>query len=457
MPEQPTIYDRQGHPISGSSLDGQNLPVGVQALIEARVNTAISQIKDHNRADLKELELDHKKNWRILKVLSSFIMIFGIVTAFYAPAKIAKSIKAQVDKNFTEPKIKESADRIITAKMSAYVDQKLEPLNEQSAVLYDSLDAIRDDVEKKQNSLKLEQLKIAKQLNIRQLAISTQAGSRKAYSKLLAMQDDPEQSQSLLTASLKEIDIFYQTDRKIFGQLTLVRGSTMKNPGFTVDEIMYELYKKPQLVEAAINTLSKLKEKGAGTICKLCELVAESDDLHVVARATNAIQKFTGIQIQPLDFKKIAEWWEENSTTQNYNGSYAGYINVVDSMWSTTPVTTSVIDQFIRELETTISSDPETLHSRCLKAGFLLMRGGKDEEAKALLDEVRTKNSGYHGLYVWDAAFCIKTNNIQKAVKLINKAILKSGSQEIERTIKHWKIFDPILSNEDINWSNQKS
>ncbi len=452
MAEQPTLFDHAGRQIREPSSEDSNLPVGVQALIEARVNTAISQMKVHNRVDLKELERDHKKNWRILKILAALLMIFSFVTAFYAPAKLATWVTDQVDKNFTEPKIKESADRVIETKMSTYVDQQLLPLHEQSSALHTSLETIRDDIKNKQKALQLEQVELSKQLKIRELAIAAKAGSRTAYTQLLAMQGDPEQPKSLLAASVKEIELFYNVDRSLFSAPVLVKALTLKDPGYAVDEVIYTLRHKPQLAEAAINTLGSLKIKG--TVRELCKLVSDSDDLRVAARATKAIQEITGTIIQPLDFIKVAEWWEEHSTDPDYNGSYDGYIKVAKDMWNTL-LPWSKIDMFIQELETTISSDPNALHSRCLKAGFLLMQN-KDKEAKALLDEVRVKRADYYWLYVWDAAFHVKTNNTQEAEKLINKAFLKSPTQDVDQTIKRWKIFAPIYSSDEVKWPFQK-
>jgi hypothetical protein len=455
MTKRPKLYDHTGLPVGGASSDDEHLPAGVQALIETRVNAAISDIREHNRDDLQDLARDHVKKWRLVAFLSIAFgvvsTLVAIVTTFYAPSQIAKWITAQVDKKLTEPMLKESADRVIDAKMSTYVDQQLSPLREQSTSLHESLQTIRSDVESKQSKLELKQVDLSKQLKIRELAIASKAGSRASYEQLIALQNEPDQPSQLLNASIKEIELFFDADRNQLSFPVLVNTSTLKDPGYAVDEVMYYLLSAPHLAEAAINTLSKLKT--TGPVGELCNLVKEGDDLRAAVRATRALQEITGEKIRPLEFEKVARWWKEHSTNTAYNGVYDGYSKVVGDM-GRGPISPLQVETFIQELDTAVSSDPDALHSRCLKAGFLLMLD-RDEEARALLDEVEEKRKDYYWLHVWEAAVHAKTNNTQEAVTLINKAFARSPTEYMEQTIKRWNIFSTVRESNDIKWPSE--
>ena len=67
MEKKTMLYDHSGQPLP--STDGGekgNLPPGVQALIETRINSAIDDLRERNRDDLKDLSRDHAKKWRFL-------------------------------------------------------------------------------------------------------------------------------------------------------------------------------------------------------------------------------------------------------------------------------------------------------------------------------------------------------------------------------------------------------
>ncbi len=60
MANSPKLYDHSGQPLGQNKDDSEgNLPQGVQALIESRVNEGIADIREHNRDDLQDLARDH--------------------------------------------------------------------------------------------------------------------------------------------------------------------------------------------------------------------------------------------------------------------------------------------------------------------------------------------------------------------------------------------------------------
>ena len=461
MKETSRLFDHRGLPFGDRLSEESPLPMGVQALIETRMHAGICDVREHNRDDLKELARDHARKWRFVAWLSIiFNMVFtilSIIAWFYAPAQVAKMIRDQVDDKLTEPELKESADRVMASKMIPYVDKRMKLLSDQAQRLQNTLDNTRENIEEKQDFIEQQQAYLSKQLRIRELAVAAKAGSRDSYAAMILLQSDDEQPTNLLNASLKEIELFFDADRNQISFPIVVSSEMMKDPGYSVDELVNTLRTSPNLAEAAVNSLGKLKSKAC--VKELCDIVLESDNLRVAARATRALQEITEERIRPLEFEKVTKWWEENLTNPIYNGSYDGYCSVVSSMKEQN-ITNAQLEKFIGKLNSTISSDPDALHSRCLAAGFLLMTTkfmtNKHAQALKLLDEVRNGNASYRWLHVWDAASGCNANNIDKAVEAINRAFQRSPTSDVEETVRKWKIFAPVRENEKINWPSKK-
>jgi len=448
MEKKSKLYDHSGQPISPSSGEGDGvLTPGVQALIETRINTAIDDLREGNRADLKELSRDHAKKWRFLAIISSVIVI---ITIFYAPDKIVTLIGEQIDKRLTEPMLISSADRLIETKMNTYVSQELAPLNEKASELKSTIDRINQQIIEKQSLLEEGQIEIQGQLHIQELAIASKAGSKNAYSELIQKNENPANSSDLLTATIKEIELFYDADRGRLSYPVLVKVETMQDPGYAVDEVVNLLRNNKDITEAAINTLSRLKSKA--TVSELYKIVLESEDLRAITRAIRAIEIITDEKMRPLDFKKARTWWEQNKDKKEFLGNYDGYCEVVSKM-SQSPVTYNDIDEFIENLSITIDNDSMSLHSKCLKAGFLIMRNRIDD-AKKILAEVKKAKSDYYWYFVWEASLKIKEGDLDGAVNSVNSALKKSPTSDVVATIKYWQIFDPIEEDAKISWPN---
>ena len=341
-----------------------------------------------------------------------------------------------------------SADRLIETKMDKYVSGKLDPLTDRATKLESTIDGMSKQIKQKQLLLENGQTKLQEQLHIQELAISSKAGSKKSYLNLLEMSKDPNKSNDLIKASLREVELFYDADRNQLSYQRLVKSETMQDPGFSVDEAIFVLRNNKELTEAAINTLGQLKSKA--TISELCQIALNSDDLRAVNRAIRAIEIISEEKIRPLDFEKVKNWWERNKNEKEYLGNYDGYCEVVKNM-NQIPIRTFMLDTFINKLSSTIESDQMALHSKCLKAGFLVMKGDQ-VEAKKLLDEVQKVKSDYYWYYVWDSSLKIKESDLEGAISSINSAFKKSPTSDVAATIKHWKIFDPIKMDSKINW-----
>ena len=369
------IYDAQGNP-TGEGGEHCDEPVSpaVQALIETRVNAGIADIREHNRDDLQDLARDQTKKWRFIALISccltAVMTIFGFVSWFIAPQQIKVWIGRQVDKKLTEPMIRESADRVINNKMAAYVTDKLQPVSQQSELLSRRIAKTETDITSKQADLSTQQAALANQLKIAELAVAAKAGSRDAYGALVRTASDTP-SNDFLRASMKELEFFYDALWNQDRYVVLVQTDTLADPGYASDELVQSMVNGPDYCEeAAINSLGKSKPKAAVGI--LCVKAQESKNLHAASRAIWALQEITGEKFRPLAFDAVTMWWQRNQTNVVYGGNYTGYFSVVKSMYQP-PVSLQRAEEYIGQLNATIETDPDALHARCLKAGFLIM------------------------------------------------------------------------------------
>lgn len=361
MANSKRLVDQHGQPIGQDSDNVKdNLPAGVQALIETRIDSAITSMRQHNRDDLQDLARDHEKRWRHVAYVSIAFGILGSlfagVTTFYAPEEIRGWISSQVDKKLTEPMLKESADRVMASKMTKYVDDHLEPLQSKTSSLAITIDTVQKDIQGKQIELETKQSELSKQLTIRKYAVGAKAGSRSSYNTLLQMVNDEEGSNDLLNASLKEIELFYDADRNQLLFPKLVKKETMKDPGYSGDEVIHIIRTAPKYSEAAINTLSEINNKA--TVSELCTFFEKTDDLRAAARITRTLYIITEEKFRPLEFDKVSKWCSSNSANQIYSGSYDGYSLVIQNMWSGGGPDQE-LEGFVEQLTTTIESRSE--------------------------------------------------------------------------------------------------
>lgn len=321
-----------------------------------------------------------------------------------------------------------------------------------TASLQEVVDAIKNDIEKEQAILAREQQELADKLRIQELSISAKSGSRAAYDELFEAMRSPERCNDLLRAVMREIELFYDADRNQLSFMTLVEASTMKDPGFSADEVVFILRTQPSLAEAAVNTLSRLKAKA--TVGELCRLALDGLDLRVAARATRALNEITGEKFRPLEFDKVRIWWDAKHTNEVYRGEYDNYVNTVQAMQTGQIQSIFDVERHLSFMRKTTESDPEAFHARCMMAGLYLI-SGRSDQAKELLDEVRTKRPDYAWLHLWDTAWHIINDQLDEAATALNKAFVKYPGPTIEAYIRNYNIFQPLHDVEDINWPSR--
>ncbi len=449
MKNKNKLYNQYNKPLVSdeSSNFTDNLSPEIQALIETRLNSAIDDLREKNRDDLKELNKAHTRKWKWITFISCTITV---ITFFYAPKEIYSWIKETVAKELTVPEIEKSAKKMIQEKMIEFVDNKMEPLNTQANKLKTSAEKVQDKLLSMETNLKKEQKNLTHQLEIYKLSLAAKAGSRKAYNKLL--EEQKTNPSDLLNYSIKNIELFYDADRSELSYKKVVSKETMKDPGYSTDELVYFLKNSNVLSLAAINSLGDLKSKS--TIKELCDIALNSNNLRLATRATKYIEEITEEKIRPLDFDSVEIFWNNNKNNIEYLGDYDGYFNFIQQSPGKT-ISTHNIELFISELDKTISTDPNAYASKCLKANLLLYLN-KIEAAKKIIKEVLEKKRDYRWALVYNAATKIKESKLDDAIKIINNSFDKYPLAELENEIRSNSLFKPIVTDKRIKWPSLK-
>lgn len=455
--KQKIIYDGSGRPLSKlpDSIENLNLPPGVQALIETRLNDAVDRLREHNRSDLKSEAHTYAKKWRYWAfIATAFAIIEPAVSYFIAPQLIHKWVKDHVQQRMTEPMLKEAADEAIRTKMSQYMEEKVDPLKLEADNLSKRIESLKSEISSKQNQIEKNQTSLREHLHIQQLAAASKAGSRKGYEELKNIADKESELRIYATIALKEIELYFDADRNQLTYVTLVDPISRQNPGFSIDEVI-DTYcnsdSKLDLQESAVNVLYDLNKKTA--VQELCNSIDSEQNLRVLARITRTLQKLIGERFRPLDIEAVKAWWKLNQNQTEYKSPYRGYLNALTFIRSGN-LTKENIQQVISLLEETIQADPEALHARCL-SGFYLAILKNYDEAENEFKEVEKLNKDYRWLLFYKAVLFTLQNKIDAAIELLNKALEKSPS--LENEARKLTMFKELIGNPKIKWPSEKA
>lgn len=324
MKRHHSIVDAQGNPIGNGkdSIEDLNLPPGVQALVEGRINDAIDRLRGHNDADLRHLARDHAKKWMILTLLS---WAFTITTLVIAPTQIPKWIRQYVQEHMTKPEMEEIADEAIRTKMGNYVDEKLRriersadaalanvaTLTNQVAIVSSDLAGARSDFENMSGDI----------LALRQF-FNARRGDRDAYFGLVTSAKAPHAE--LASSLLQDVNEFYrgfknETQGKEPGRWgrQVLHVQTLQYCRFPAEDMHQNLtHKDPYQRQAGVNDTVR---RGLKYFVEDLVSVATNDpNILVASRAVSAIEHFTGKRFGGIPpFSDVTRWWQDEGCTNS--------------------------------------------------------------------------------------------------------------------------------------------
>lgn len=428
-PRRGTIFGEGGEPISepADSLDDLNLPPGVQALIETRVNAAIEQLREDNRREIADLVRKNTRKWQIVAAAS---FLLTLASWFIAPQQIKKWSKDFVQKRMTAPELKKAADEAIKNQMSEYVRVQIEPL--------------KQDIAGKQDQLQRDQQSLQTQVRTQELATAAKAGDLAAYEELTSKAGQPGPTKPSATAALQEVEIYYDLDAAQLFTPTWVDGVSKQDPGWSVEELLFDLHRAsdPSWRVGMINTIANISSDGdqkqKGVVEELFQQLESEKDLRVRARTVRAIARITKQEFRPLDKSAVEAWWKLHGSEPAYQSPYSGYFRGRKALMEERSV-----DEIIRAMDETIRLNPDALHCRCIKA-TMLTRSGQIDAAEKEFAEVEKRRNDFRWLLFWRSLLYQLQGKTKEAVKSFNTALKKSP--ELERFAESDSAFSAVLS-----------
>ncbi len=434
-PKRGTIFGEHGETLSRppDSLADLNLPPGVQALAETRINAAIEQLREDNRDELKKLIEKHTRRWQVAAAL---LFVLNLASWFIAPQQIKKWAKDYVQQRMTAPELKRAADVAISAQMGDYVRSQLDPL--------------RRDISQKQAQLASAQNAITRQVRIQQLAIAAKAGGLADYEELKQTAEAKSGDTSAAKAALKEVELYYDADRGQLIYQTLVDAVSRQNPGWSYEEMLLRLAANdPTYREAAANTISQIGEsdKSKGIVEDMMNALKAESNLRVIARLSRAISLFTKVEFKPLDRQAIISWWKLHDKDPVYRSPYGGFRKAAALFDA--PESTGKAQNIIGFLDDTLQVDPAAIYSRSLKLRLLIALGNLSE-ADSEAAQIEKQQGDFRWALLWKALLLFEESKPDEAVTAINGAF--SRSPEMAQIAKNDPAFASFLENPKIVW-----
>ncbi len=361
------ILDSNGNPIpSKPEPSWDDLPQDIQNYIDNRLNTAVDQLRENNRSDLSLLNIQQTRPWVKSTIVITFLSLaLASFTYFIAPDEIKKWINTTINNKLTEPEIKKSAeksaDTIVKEKMTAYIGDKIKPLEENADKLSNKFETITNEViinqvqlqkdqkavrdtlysqEKTFNKISDEIITSQKQLQkdqeylkvfskIQQLSISSKAGDRSAYEELLKINRESKADSNLIEyakIAIRDVQYFYTMYKlEIMVTQSLTDSVSREQVYAPIDELIATLEsEEAEIREAAVNALYQYDKKSI--VEELCKLIKDEKNLRVIARATRVLEKLTGDKFEPINIEAINLWWSHNSDKNDYKSTYTEYL-----------------------------------------------------------------------------------------------------------------------------------
>ncbi|MDP2653100.1 MAG: hypothetical protein Q8Q08_03610 [Candidatus Omnitrophota bacterium] len=445
--DHPSDLSSKSHARRGkSSRKDKTLSMEMESYINGKVNFVMDNVRSTLSQEIKR-ELSEKtaplRFWANVGGILAFLV--AIFTWLVAPSLIKQWTEDFVVERMNEPSLKEAADRAIKSKMDEYVENKFKPMGRRIDDMDGLISIMNKNITEKQDSLILSQEKLERSLNIQQLNLKAKTGDIESYEALLEIVSNEGEWKEYAEVAIKDLELYYDQDRSQIAYSVLGDSLSLKDPGYSVEEILYEMH-LGRFKEAAVNTLSRIETKTV--IRDICDVLSEEKDLRVFARITRTISKLADVKIKPLEVENAKIWCAQNKNNPGYSASYNGYIqarNLIES-----GRLHSDAQQIMEGLESTIQSDPKALHARCLKGG-LLAQMGRVEDAKIEFEHVKEINKDYYCLKFWESALALKEHRREDAIQLLNEALEKAPGYTVTHA-KFWTIFHPLLSEDKVNW-----
>ena len=442
------IVDAQGKPIvvDEDRIEDLNLPAGVQALIETRINNGVDSLREHNHAHLDQLATDHAKKWRILALIFGGI---SIVLAFWAPSQISGWIQMYVENHMTKPQMEKIADEAIRTKMGQYVDEKLirveqstddalanvSTLTSRVANLSTDLASARSEFDSMSGDI----------LALRQF-FNARRGVRKAYCGLATSAGEPDSD--LASALLQDIQEFYRDFKNETQGMQpgrwgreIIHVETLKYCRFPAETIHTQLFAHNDPYQRRAEANDTVRRNLKYFVEDLVTVATNDPNILVASRAVSAIEYFSGKKFADIPpFSDVAGWWKREGCSNSAFHSPFGEIAKGDQF-----LKQQRFDDAISTYESCVSNRNglATTHYNLFKA--YLSAGNLEKATNSLNTATREADAPPTSALVY-ARILTSAGKHDEAVRVL--ARVKPYIKDFATVIEADASFKPLAANE---------
>jgi len=422
------ILGLDGHPLS-KRIDEKTLPLEIQALVEARVNTAMDVARENLRSEInsamRSSNIRSLIRYALLLIANGFA---GWWLWLYGPAEVKEWTRTFVAENMNKPSLESAAKAVVAEKMDEFASEKIKPISEQ----FNFLNTAIDEAQKRLKRLQDEQRVIA-------IVNRAETFDKDALAELELLSREKTEVAGLASSMLRKVQRSLLLDQAAITKLIpaeIKEGSAIFTGPFTNDELAMKLT-HPNTTEAAINEIGE--RKLLLFVPVLVEIAQKSNDLWVINRVSKALKNMVDVDFFPWEIKPLNLWWEKNSKNYKNMWPFEEHIKAEIAYRS------SKYSDALQAFETVLTIDPAADRCRALAVTCAIELGD--------LPKAQKLNAGYsqkEGRWA-QLAKCkmlLSTDTVEKATKEF-AALSKKFPTFVDQVKINEK--NPILK--ELDWS----
>lgn len=281
------------------------MPLEVQALIEARVNTQLDAAREMLRHEASDAR--RETNAKALIRYGALVLcnvLFAIFIWVFDSSEVKELTRRYVTENMNKPTLEEAARDVVTNKMASFVSQQLGPLARGVTTIRSNI----ADADQAMRQLRDEQRLIT-------VVGRAEALDAEAFRELLNLAQGTNEIASLADAMVRSVRRTLRSDRSgpTYDVPVMSTGEHDYGGPFTDDELAFQLVDRAGIAVGAVNIIGN--EKRMVFVPDLVEIAHTSKDLWLLNRVSLALEKMVGVKFSAWDPQPLDRWWSDHKAS----------------------------------------------------------------------------------------------------------------------------------------------
>ncbi len=298
------------------------LPLEIQAFIEARVNTAVDVARESLRQEVGSARRAAGiRDWIKYGALVLASVLFGLFAWIFGSGEVRELTRIYVTEHMNRPTLEAAAREVMTNRMGSFVVEKLHPLEDSIASAESKLKVVEAAAERLQE-----------QQRLMLLVSRAEALDREAVQELSEMARGTNEMAPLAGAMVRQVGrnlLLQEGSPMINIPVTVMGEETFEGPWTSED--FAQMLESGGATEGGVNIVAQ--QKRLLFVPKLVELAHSSKDLWFLNRVSLALRSMVSIRYDPWDLQPLDQWWSSHRLTYT-NWPYTDYAEGVAALRS---------------------------------------------------------------------------------------------------------------------------